>query len=263
MIPAKYTIMLKDIEDDENLIEVLNSYKIYDESYRNTLNTRILNHYAFEEIGFETPFMFCHYLKCRLDEIMDKYNMLYKSELLKLDPLVNFSSRTTFDRIVNSISSDEQNSNIDSKTTTSNESTHTSNSENNSEESVQNSEDGTSKEVYQNTPQGEISSQTISNYTYATNQTLKGNENSSSGSSESSSENNLEESSTSDTTDSNIQKNSFTNESQMNNIENYVKNITGNNNITTSKLYQEFVDNFKSIDSLIINELCDLFMGIF
>ena len=91
MIPSNYSIKLIDLKDDININKVLNEYPIYDENYRKILNQKILDRYAFDDIGFETPFMFAHFLKVRLNEIMPKYNMIYQSEIMKIDPLLNFS----------------------------------------------------------------------------------------------------------------------------------------------------------------------------
>ena len=53
MMMAKYTITIKTLIDN-NFDFQMTSYPIFDEQYRNTLNTKILNHYYENEIGFET-----------------------------------------------------------------------------------------------------------------------------------------------------------------------------------------------------------------
>lgn len=63
----------------------LNDYPIFDETYRKTLNEKIINHYYFEEIGQETPFKFRHYFRTAMHEIMPFYNQLYKSALVEID----------------------------------------------------------------------------------------------------------------------------------------------------------------------------------
>lgn len=67
----------------------LDSYPIFDESYRPRLNEKILSHYWYYEIGQETPDRFNHYLRTRMGEIMPYYNQLYMSELIKFDPLAS------------------------------------------------------------------------------------------------------------------------------------------------------------------------------
>lgn len=263
MIPCKYTICLADIKNDENIQNVLKSYDIYDENYRDILNNKILNHYAYDEIGFETPFLFAHYLKCRLDEIMPKYNMLYKSELLKLDPLSNFSYTEKLNKTINNDFSSNQSTSINS--TDDNNITISKDVSNNFEntESFNSSSNSKSKSVFQNTPQGSISAQSIDSFNYATTMDLDGNESSQNSTNNQNSTNSIDETTNQEIKNKNIQDNSFEDISKNKNIEDYVKNITGNKDISFTKLYNEFITNFKSIDSLIINELQDLFMVIF
>ena len=247
IIPAQYSICLIDLNDDPNIQDVLNNYDIYDENYRNVLNNKILNHYAYQEIGFETPYLFAHYLKIKLDEIMPKYNMLYKSELLKIDPLSNFSYKENYNRKINGTATSTSQSNINST----NENTLNSQSENNKNVNINNE----NKKVFQNTPQGELSHETINNYSYATTHDMEGNtENENASETFNKSEANQAEKNTT----SNINDNTNTSSN-----EDYIKNIFGNQNITSTKLFKEFVDNFVSIDTLIINELSTLFMGIY
>lgn len=58
------------------------SYPIFDESYREILETKILTHYYTREIGLETVGLWKHFLKMRMNEIMPYYNKLYQAELL-------------------------------------------------------------------------------------------------------------------------------------------------------------------------------------
>lgn len=58
------------------------SYPIFEETYRETLETKILMHYYTREIGFETVGLWKHFLKMRMNEIMPYYNKLYLAELM-------------------------------------------------------------------------------------------------------------------------------------------------------------------------------------
>lgn len=73
-------------------------FPIYDEAYRSVLETKIIKHYYFNEIGFETVGMFKHYLNARLNEIMPLYNKLYNSELLEFNPLYDVDLTTEHTR---------------------------------------------------------------------------------------------------------------------------------------------------------------------
>lgn len=91
---------------------------MFDESYRNVLFGKILKHYYTREIGFETYGLWKLKLNTKLEEIMPYYNQLYKSELLKFDPLVNtqystkslrkFDSENVLDGKFNSTSNDTE-----------------------------------------------------------------------------------------------------------------------------------------------------------
>ena len=61
-------------------------YPIFDESYREVLETKILKHYYTREIGLETYGLWKLKLDTRLNEIMPYYNQLYKSALLEFNP---------------------------------------------------------------------------------------------------------------------------------------------------------------------------------
>lgn len=73
----------------------LNDYEIFDESYRETLNKKIYNHYINREIGVETAEMFIFNLRRRMDEIMPLYNQLYENQRREFDPLITMSIETT------------------------------------------------------------------------------------------------------------------------------------------------------------------------
>ncbi len=75
-------------------------FPIFDEAYRNVLETKILKHYYTREIGEETVGLWKFRLNTTLNEIMPYYNKLYNSELLDFNPLydVNYTregNRTT------------------------------------------------------------------------------------------------------------------------------------------------------------------------
>lgn len=83
---AKYTIEIRKLIERGYHFN-LDEYPIFDESYRNSLNEKILEHYWFREIGAETPDRFNFYLRRRMNEIMPYYNQLYISQMIEFDPL--------------------------------------------------------------------------------------------------------------------------------------------------------------------------------
>ena len=68
----------------------LDSYPIFDESYRHGLNSKIVNHYYMREIGAETAGLFRLFLKRTMNEIMPYYNQLYKTQALIKNPLTDY-----------------------------------------------------------------------------------------------------------------------------------------------------------------------------
>lgn len=203
---AKYTITIKTLIDN-NFNFKMDSYPIFDENYRNTLNQNILYHYYENEIGFETASLFRFYLNQKLNEIMPYYNELYKVQKKLIDENLLLNNVNLTEQLIGS-----------NKTETSS----TSQSSNNA------------KNLFQDTPQGQISQTDIDNQTWATNLTLN--------------KNKIEDESNA--------TGSGTNE--------YLKTIIGNNGGKFNiDILNDIKNNLINIDLMIINELNDLFMGIF
>lgn len=93
---AKYTEVLIDLMLNEQtkplLDKALSTYPIYEpeKQYdmipnRSELNKKILNHYKYREIGFETVGRFLDELEITMCEIMPKYNELFKTVAIMSD----------------------------------------------------------------------------------------------------------------------------------------------------------------------------------
>jgi hypothetical protein len=63
------------------------SYPIFDEAYKTTLETKILEAYYTREIAHETVGLWKLKLQTKMRQIMPYYNQLYKSTLLEFNPL--------------------------------------------------------------------------------------------------------------------------------------------------------------------------------
>ena len=219
---AKYTITIKTLIDNDFDFQMTH-YPIFDENYRDTLNNNILNHYYENEIGFETASLFRFYLNQKLNEIMPKYNELYKAQKILIDNNL----------LLNNVNLTETLSGHNTKQDTNNTTTTTSSTS----QSINN---GTSnnKNLFQDTPQGQISNTEIDNQTWATNLTLDSN-----------------------TTNNTINDSSNASGSGTNS---YLKTIIGNNGGKFNiDVLNDIKNNLMNIDLMIINELNDLFMGIF
>lgn len=72
----------------------LDHYQIFDPTYRDTLNGKIVDHYWNREIGLETIDMFQLAMRRRMNEIMPAYNKLYETLKIEFDPLSTIDMHT-------------------------------------------------------------------------------------------------------------------------------------------------------------------------
>ena len=287
---AKYTITIKTLLDN-NFNFGLTDYPIFDENYRNILNQNILDYYYESEIGLETAALFKRLLNSRMKLIMPKYNKMYQVQnLFPLDNIFNNVNLTeTLDKDTTaSLDRDDsatsyQTTDKDTSLRIDRDDSGTISETNNNTQSGTGTQTGSSsannKNLYQDTPHGSISMETLgSTNVYATNFTLDNNTQSSTVTDTTSSTNNttLANMSTSsrDETQTGTEDSSIANSSNASRdeshrgTEDYVKTIIGSNGKKYSveiyeKLYDNVLNKFENIDMLIIDELQDLFMGIF
>lgn len=211
---SSYTTKIIQLRN-QNFDFQMTSYPIFDENYRNVLNKKILDHYNWYEIGFETAGRFRQELNIRLNEIMPLYNKAYIALNTINNPILSTDLTEEFNRSSTGKSLSDSSSN-----------------------SSQNSENN-SKHLFQDTPQGNLSNLEMENQTYATELNLN--------------KNNIN-TSTNDKTSV---------DSQVNNTEDYIKKIYGiNGNKSIPEIFNEYFNSLINIDLQIINNLSDLFMGI-
>ncbi len=77
-------------------IEVITNANIWS---KDRLARKIVNHFYMEEIGEETPALFKHYAKVKMDELMEEYLPLIYSASINYDPLINVDYRETFEKV--------------------------------------------------------------------------------------------------------------------------------------------------------------------
>jgi hypothetical protein len=159
-LTAKYTEILYNLLNDNTTKTLINnallSYPLYvsHKNYeymnipnliptREEINTKILNHYKYREIGFETVGRFIEELEIAMNEIMPYYNQMLYSIDQDFDVIFNVNYQKTRERV------NETSGNVTTESSMSN--------------------DG--KAVSSDTPQGELSitSQNIDNVSYANN----------------------------------------------------------------------------------------------
>lgn len=91
---AVFTIEFGTLIDD-GLDVGLKAYPIFDEAYRERLNTLIYNRYRFREIGVTPPARFAFFFRRKMLEIMPYYNKFYESAALEFNPLFTSDITTT------------------------------------------------------------------------------------------------------------------------------------------------------------------------
>ena len=228
-VPSKYTAVIHNLRE-QGFDFGLKDYPIFDESYREILNNKLLDHFDFYEIGQETPALFKLFLNRTMNEIMPYYNELYKSRLEYSENLLkNVDFSEVFEGNANSEVAGTGNSNSTSlsKNKTTGESE--------------------SKNIFNSTPQGQILLNSIAEQNYATNLTQIGDN------STSNSENNITDSTDSTTSQKGKQSNA------------YNKKISGNNgNYLISDIILGFRKAIVNIDYMIFEDerIKDLFFGL-
>lgn len=264
-------------------------FPIFDESYRNVLETKILKHYYTREIGLETVGLWKLKLDTKLNEIMPFYNQLYKSELIEFNPMYdvdltrdhNLKREETTKQDATEKGTTEKTGNVD-------DNIHTETSDNQNSESttdIQNTTGSTSKEKlgaskthydkYSDTPQGSL--QNVQNDTYLTNArmindtdsqtgetTVSGNDTSKGTTTANSNANGTNDTerniSTNDSEEKSVSQNLNKN---LNSIDDYIEHVKGKNGgVSFSAMLNEFRTTFLNIDMQIIDELSDLFMNL-
>ena len=264
-------------------------FPIFDENYRLVLLKKILRHYYTREICEETVGLWKLRMCDRLNMIMPYYNQMYQSELLKFNPLYDVDiSRSHSGRKDNeeNNTSTSVNSTIskgdvsrsedsESKLKTGKVATgKTDGNTNTSETSVQHDESGR-WDKYSDTAQGAVTG--LANGEYLTNarniNDTKDNSviaggntnvkqdtvNTETGDESSSGNVSVNESSSGNVIGTDKSKSTNT----VTGLESYIERVTGKQGtISYSKMLMEFRETFLNIDAMIIEELSDLFFGL-
>lgn len=179
---ARYTMYVSDIcgiyaNDSDtsytNIESILNKswekifdfpFTFYDESKKADFCKKVLRHFYFREIGCETVALWKFMLNRTLNEELPYFNKLYESAELQFNPLHDYdleiashdegSRNNTANSITDSTVTNnlKDTSSVNGKTTTKNDQTH--------------NDDGTSKNLFADTPQGSLS--TLDDETYLT-----------------------------------------------------------------------------------------------
>lgn len=257
------------------------NFPIFDENYRTVLETKILRHYYTREIGLETVGLWKLKLNTKLNEIMPFYNKLYKSELIEFNPL--YDVELTRERKIegkgtkDTENGESRNGENHADTSQSSSNMVTENGTDNG--TVNGTLDGTQNQntsgnatnMYSDTPQGAITD--LQAGKYLTNATVDSATNTFAGASHDSTSQTSKNTRNNDTntdvsTDSSNDGEYSSNmdgysNTTLSNTEDYLERIIGSNGGESfSKRLNDYRATFINIDMMVINELEELFFGL-
>ena len=265
--------------------KIFSNFPMYDESYRLTLECKILKHYYTREICAETPALWKLWLNNRMNEIMPYYNLMYKSAMLEFNPFYDVDltreheGSGTHDRayesagdlggktILNESNTGKTDSTTDSDSSSETEATAT------SETNSQNTRHDGTVDAYSDTPQGPVQNPVGNYMTNARDIQQDGRD---TGSADSSSE----ESSTSsgktkttvsgdtegshDATTTVSQDQSQHGTDNINTTDKYLEHVYGKQGTQSySSMLLEYRETLMNIDLMIIEALGDLFFNLY
>ena len=264
---SRYTMQLRAVEKLYGHDELLSWFKDYDMAdyltteqmnliaerlpnwSKDKLAQKCIDKYYMREIGFETPYLFKHMLKVRLDEIMQiKLPYLY-SLAIEYNPLVNVDYEEKYTKNIEGTNTGTSN-NTEATTegVTSNGSVDT---------TATNNTTSSNLEVNSDTPQGQISKQGILAGDYATSTSAGESETNSTSTGNTTDTNNV---------DRNIDRNLNGSYNQNDTKEEtFTRTMRGNSGVMTTaqKLIEQYRKIVIAVDKEIIDELDDLFFGLF
>lgn len=227
---TKLTLELRDIVDNgENSVDIwaFDYPSYYKGEEKKAFEQKVIDHFYFRQIGFETVGRFLHYFRSRVREVMPYYIQMYQSEALMKgieDPFGNVDITETFRQTSSDTSESTANGSATSETSN----------------NITTSEDNERR--FSNTPQGSISnldsymSEAEKNGKDTTENATNSGESTSTASSSNSSSGTIEH--------------TFTKK--------------GNQGVNTyAHDMIELRQTFLNIDMLVINELNTLFLGVY
>lgn len=97
---AKYTVDLRVLAETPNYNIFDFDYKLYDDELKPVFEQQFIDHFYFDEIGFETVARFKQRLKAKLNDIYPMYKQLYETELRckDIDFMLNKDLKESFIR---------------------------------------------------------------------------------------------------------------------------------------------------------------------
>lgn len=241
------------------------NFPVFDEAYRKTLCMNILRHFYAREICSETAGLWIFWLNERMNRIMPYYNQLYKSELLEFNPLYDVDLTTDS---TNTHSGSENENNTDERKNKSTDTGTKSTSNSTSEElkesnSLTSTDSSSSTDKYSDTPQGALTGLMSDKYLTNARMISGSSSGTDTGKNDSTKKGTLTGSESDTRTNESTASDKFVGAKTINNTDDYVQHVTGKNGgVSYSKMLLEFRETMLNIDSMIFEELEDLFFGL-
>ena len=264
---SKYTTELRYLI--ENHFDIgLKKYPIFDESYREFLNQKIIEHYYFREIGYETAGLFKFALNRRMNEIMPYFNQLYLSEKIKFDPLQNVDQWETGKNVFvgNIDTTGNKHDTGDTWQTGDTTTDTTGNAKTTGTTTDHSTTTDYTKSVHSDTPQGFLSVNSVDADTWASDAVInKGNSTTDSTTNSTSNTDTTGKSVTKSTAHTNSKNvTDTTSNTDTNNTTDNTIHIAGKSpGETYSEMLMKYRDTFLNIDMQVIEALADLFMNVY
>ena len=251
--PAGYTEIVNTVIPKATPILFDFNFPIFDEQYRNVLLTKIIKHYYTREIGEETLGLFKLRMDTRLNEIMPYYNKMYETETYKFNPIYDVdlsrqhqANKTGTQKLDGKVKTTEEGQTITAVD-------NTTKADGNVNQTVARA--GTDK--YSETPQGGLAG--LANDEYLSNARMTNDNDTTTATTGDTTTLN----GNTDTTTDNTTNVTTNNNTTINNVEDYIETVKGKQGAQSyASMIMEYRESLINIDMMIINDLSDLFLGI-
>lgn len=251
--PAGYTDIVNTVIPKATPILFDFNFPIFDEQYRNVLLTKIIKHYYTREIGEETLGLFKLRMDTRLNEIMPYYNKMYETETYKFNPIYDVdltrqhqANKTGTQKLDGKVKTTEEGQTITAVD-------NTTKADGNVNQTVARA--GTDK--YSETPQGGLAG--LANDEYLSNARMTNDNDTTTATTGDTTTIN----GNTDTTTDNTTNVTTNNNTTINNVEDYIETVKGKQGTQSyASMIMEYRESLINIDMMIINDLSDLFLGI-
>ena len=227
---------------------------VYDPAYAPVLYKKILRHYYFDEIAHETAAQFIMRLNTKLDEILPYYNQLYASAALEFNPFYDVDYTRNGNSEDNNTIDRTRTDNLSALRTDDLSALRTDNLKSKRTDNLKSHSESLDWDTFSDTPEGSLTG--VNNNSYLTSARKIDSE----ADGTNTGDQTMDNTGTQKTDNTGTQ----TNDDVIHNINEYFEHVVGKMGTTDySTLLTRFRDTFLNIDMMIIEELHNLFMGVY